>query len=123
LLLSGVFAFGVNVTVYLIIGKTSPVTYAVVGHTKTVLILLFGFVVMHEVLTGKNFAGLLVAFLSIVAYTHFSISPASTGVAKHQQGVSEDLQVKSGTSYVDVNPLVGFKGSHHSSEELETKDL
>ena len=72
LLMSGVFAFGVNVTCYLIIGKTSPVTYGVVGHTKTVMILLFGFMYMKEPVSMQNMAGMLIAFFSIIGYTHIS---------------------------------------------------
>ena len=36
---TGVVAFGVNLTVFLIIGRTSPVTYQVVGHFKVCLCL------------------------------------------------------------------------------------
>ena len=77
LLLSGVCAFGVNVTCYLIIGKTSPITYAVVGHSKTVMVLLFGFVVMQETVTLRGALGLVVAFCAIVGYTHYSQQPTT----------------------------------------------
>ena len=38
--LSCIFAIGVNVSNYLVIGKTSPLTYQVLGHLKTVLIIV-----------------------------------------------------------------------------------
>jgi solute carrier family 35 protein E3 len=40
-----VFALGVNISNYLVLGKTSPLTYQVLGHLKTVLILILGFTV------------------------------------------------------------------------------
>ena len=45
--LSCVFALGVNISNYLVLGKTSPLTYQVLGHLKTVLILLLGFTVFQ----------------------------------------------------------------------------
>ena len=40
---SCVFALGVNVSNYVVLGKTNPLTYQVLGHLKTVLILVLGF--------------------------------------------------------------------------------
>lgn len=46
LLLAGTcfFAIGVNIATFGLIGKTSSVTYQVVGHLKTVLLLIFGYI-------------------------------------------------------------------------------
>lgn len=41
------FALGVNISNYLVLGKTSPLTYQVLGHLKTVLILVLGFTVFN----------------------------------------------------------------------------
>lgn len=82
LLLSGFFAFGVNVTCYLIIGKSSPVTYSVVGHVKTVGILVFGLFVLKEQMEPKTAFGLAVAFCAIVAYTHLTTVRSQAVVAK-----------------------------------------
>jgi drug/metabolite transporter (DMT)-like permease len=76
LLISGVFAFGVNVTCYTMIGKTSPVTYGVLGHTKTVCVFLFGLLVMQERPGIRAGAGMLLAFIAIVWYTSLSTSPS-----------------------------------------------
>jgi solute carrier family 35 protein E3 len=62
-------AVGVNVTCYLVIGRTSPVTYGVTGHLKTIVILLFGFTVLQQPLTMNNFCGIVLAFSGIVWYT------------------------------------------------------
>jgi len=70
--ISCVFAFGVNLSCYLIIGKTSPLTYSVVGHVKTIGVLVIGFVAFHEQTTTKHMLGLMLAFAGIVWYTHLS---------------------------------------------------
>lgn len=46
-MVSCVFALGVNISNYLVLGKTSPLTYQVLGHLKTVLILVLGFTVFN----------------------------------------------------------------------------
>ena len=43
IIVSCVFALGVNVSNYIVLGKTNPLTYQVLGHLKTVLILVLGF--------------------------------------------------------------------------------
>ena len=47
IVLSCLFALGVNISNYLVLGKTSPLTYQVLGHLKTVLILVLGFTVFN----------------------------------------------------------------------------
>eukprot|EP01012_Entosiphon_sulcatum_P006483 TRINITY_DN13058_c0_g1_i1.p1 TRINITY_DN13058_c0_g1~~TRINITY_DN13058_c0_g1_i1.p1 ORF type:complete len:336 (-),score=56.68 TRINITY_DN13058_c0_g1_i1:31-1038(-) len=70
ILLTGLLAFGVNITVFLIVGKTSPVTYQVVGHFKTCLVVLFGFTYLHEPFVAKNALGILIAMVGMVWYTY-----------------------------------------------------
>lgn len=77
LLLSGAFAFGVNVSCYAIIGKTSAITYGVIGHTKTIGILFYGFVILGEPTTTKQMVGLLLALSGIVIYTHLTTAPSA----------------------------------------------
>jgi len=63
------FALGVNISNYLVLGKTSPLTYQVLGHLKTVLILILGFAVFNKELDARNGMGICVAMIGVVAYT------------------------------------------------------
>jgi solute carrier family 35 protein E3 len=130
---SCVFAFGVNLTCYLIIGKTSPLTYSVVGHTKTVGVLLIGFFQFGETTTWKNLLGLAMAFAGIVVYTHLSSQPAVKKVdtvatpepaplivtSAHNRRVSH--AVKEETDPMSGTPLAtskeGFPHSGHARAE------
>jgi solute carrier family 35, member E3 len=67
--LSCVFALGVNISNYLVLGKTSPLTYQVLGHMKTILIILLGFVMFGKKPEIRNVLGIFVAMLGVVAYT------------------------------------------------------
>ncbi len=67
--LSCVFALGVNISNYLVLGKTSPLTYQVLGHMKTILILILGIVMFKKPLDVRNILGIAVAMVGVVAYT------------------------------------------------------
>ena len=63
------FALGVNISNYMVLGKTSPLTYQVLGHLKTVLILILGVVIFHKEIDYQNVLGVMVAMGGVVAYT------------------------------------------------------
>ena len=48
------FALGVNISNYMVLGKTSPLTYQVLGHMKTILILVLGVVIFNVSNCTKN---------------------------------------------------------------------
>ena len=66
---SCVFALGVNISNYLVLGKTSPLTYQVLGHLKTILILFWGFTVFKKTVDMRNVIGIAVALVGVIAYT------------------------------------------------------
>ena len=67
--LSCCFALGVNISNYLVLGKTSPLTYQVLGHLKTILILVLGFTVFEKPLDGRNCLGITIAMMGVISYT------------------------------------------------------
>lgn len=60
---------------YLFIGATSPLTYNVVGHLKTVFIVTSGIVFFGDTITLKKFVGIACAMGGIVWYTSTGIVP------------------------------------------------
>lgn len=71
IILSCVIAVSVNFSTFLVIGKTSPVTYQVLGHLKTCLVLGFGYTLLHDPFTQRNIIGILVAILGMGLYSYF----------------------------------------------------
>ena len=69
ILLSCVLALFVNLSMYLCIGKFSAVSFQVLGHMKTLLVLTLGWLLFRNPLTLKNAAGMLVAVAGMVAYS------------------------------------------------------
>lgn len=61
-------AVAVNFSTFLVIGKCDAVTYQVLGHLKTMLVLMFGFVALNNPVAGKNILGIAIALAGMVAY-------------------------------------------------------
>ncbi|CAM9401263.1 unnamed protein product, partial [Laminaria digitata] len=68
-LLSCLLAFLVNLSTFLVIGRTSPVSYQVLGHLKLVVILLVGVTAYGESSSPTRLAGMAIALTGIVGYT------------------------------------------------------
>ncbi|CAI5467032.1 unnamed protein product [Closterium sp. Yama58-4] len=69
ILLSCILALLTTVSVYLCIGKFSAVSFQVLGHMKTVAILLLGWAVFKDPLTLKTLLGMLLAVTGMVLYS------------------------------------------------------
>ena len=69
ILISCSFASLVNISNYLVIGRTSPVTYQVVGHFKTISIIVIGFWLFNYEIIPKNVAGFAIALTGVVLYS------------------------------------------------------
>jgi len=69
ILVSCVLALAVNISNYLVLSKTSPLTYQVLGHLKTILVIILGFVLFGNQLNFKNIFGITMALGGVIAYT------------------------------------------------------
>uniref|UniRef100_A0A7N0RB46 Sugar phosphate transporter domain-containing protein n=1 Tax=Kalanchoe fedtschenkoi TaxID=63787 RepID=A0A7N0RB46_KALFE len=69
ILLSCTLAVFCNVSQYLCIGRFSAVSFQVLGHMKTVCVLILGWVLFDSALTFKNISGMAVAVVGMVIYS------------------------------------------------------
>ena len=76
-LTSSILAFLVNLSIFLVIAHTSPVSYNVLGHGKLCVILLSGYTLFGDACTWKNLVGVTLAVVGIVWYTHLKLKPNS----------------------------------------------
>ena len=70
IVLSCMISVSVNFSTFLVIGKTSAVTYQVLGHLKTCLVLAFGYVLLHDPFSWRNILGILIAVVGMVVYSY-----------------------------------------------------
>lgn len=73
IILSCLISVSVNFSTFMVIGKTSPVTYQVLGHLKTCLVLGFGYTLLHDPFTMRNIIGILIAIFGMGLYSYFCI--------------------------------------------------
>eukprot|EP00062_Callorhinchus_milii_P019187 gi/632973445/ref/XP_007903158.1/ PREDICTED: solute carrier family 35 member E3 [Callorhinchus milii] len=81
-LFSGIIAFLVNLSIYWIIGNTSPVTYNMFGHFKFCITLLGGYFLFKDPLSINQGLGILCTLLGILTYTHFKLQEQEDGKTK-----------------------------------------
>ncbi|WJX44158.1 UDP-xylose transporter 1 [Trifolium repens] len=114
IIMSCVIAVSVNFSTFLVIGKTSPVTYQVLGHLKTCLVLGFGYTLLHDPFTERNIIGILVAVFGMGLYSYFC-----TQENKKKQLVDPPLssQVKD----KDNSPLLNGKNMDNKEKENHEK--
>ncbi|KAI0512015.1 hypothetical protein KFK09_012649 [Dendrobium nobile] len=70
IVVSCLISVSVNFSTFLVIGKTSPVTYQVLGHLKTCLVLAFGYVLFRDPFSWRNIFGISVAVVGMVLYSY-----------------------------------------------------
>jgi solute carrier family 35 protein E3 len=68
----------VTFTTFAVIGFTSPLTYAVVGHIKTIVIFCGGVFFFHDSVTPTKAVGIMLAMIGVVAYTCADFSMRSS---------------------------------------------
>jgi len=91
IVLSCVIAVSVNFSTFLVIGTTSPVTYQVLGHLKTCLVLSFGYTLLRDPFTARNILGILVAIFGMALYSYFSVREGGKKAAGDALPVSQVL--------------------------------
>jgi len=95
--MSCLISVSVNFSTFLVIGKTSPVTYQVLGHLKTCLVLAFGYVLLHDPFSWRNIFGILVALVGMILYSYFctieSQHKASEASAQLPQVLLTDIHI------------------------------
>ncbi|XP_014675396.1 PREDICTED: solute carrier family 35 member E3-like [Priapulus caudatus] len=86
-LLSGVVAFSVNLSIFWIIGNTSPVTYNMIGHFKFSSILVGGFLLYGDSIRISQGFGIALTLLGILLYTHYKMVEARTGTLTREKSL------------------------------------
>ena len=83
----------VNVSQFLVLGRFTAVTYQVLGHAKTVCVLVVGYVFFGGVITGQQLLGMIMAIAGMMAYSRASQSaPAAKPAAQEKPADESSLE-------------------------------
>ena len=113
ILVSCLLAVSVNVHSFALIGKTSAVTWQVVGHGKTCLILVFGYMfypIVDPVQLLKNVAGVAIALTGVILYGHLKLKEGS----EHGDWCDLCLPQSFVQQYCSVEPAADASGVAYS---------
>ena len=77
ILLSCILAFLVNLSIFLTIGKTSPITYNVLGHFKLCVVTIGGTILFNEDTNPRKVLGVAVALVGITMYTYWKLQTSN----------------------------------------------
>lgn len=69
-LLTCLVAVGYNVTNYVVLGELSPLTYNIIGHVKTILIVSVGSLMFNTLPSMAMLVGMTVAIVGVLLYTN-----------------------------------------------------
>jgi len=131
ILLSAALAFFVNLSIFLVIGRTSAVTYNVVGHFKLCVVIFSGFVVFGNEVKFWNMVGLVITVFSVVLYTHIKLQaqnapkpptePAKVPLVKAAAEEAKETSDEEDPSVVIAIPSDPTKGSTAGSPNLTSR--
>ncbi|CAM6101169.1 unnamed protein product [Calypogeia fissa] len=87
--LSCLISVSVNFSTFLVIGKTSPVTYQVLGHLKTCLVLAFGYILLRNPFSWRNIFGIGIAVVGMALYSYACVAEGQQKSVEASQGVQD----------------------------------
>ncbi|CAK9236986.1 unnamed protein product [Sphagnum troendelagicum] len=89
IIMSCMISVSVNFSTFLVLGKTSAVTYQVLGHLKTCLILALGYLVLANPFSWRNVCGILIALSGMALYSHACILESQQKAQENSTAVKE----------------------------------
>lgn len=104
IVLSCLISVSVNFSTFLVIGKTSPVTYQVLGHLKTCLVLTFGYVLLHDPFSWRNILGILVAVIGMVLYSYYCTRESQQKASEASAQISQVVEILFPFLYTHLMP-------------------
>jgi len=92
--LSCLAALSVNLSIFLLIGRTSAITYNVVGHFKLTIVIVGGFVLFAAPLSIPNLVGVLVTYVGLLWHTHLKLKPSPAAAVTEKELTEKEKEVQ-----------------------------
>ncbi|GAX83445.1 hypothetical protein CEUSTIGMA_g10870.t1 [Chlamydomonas eustigma] len=86
--ISAILGVLVSLSTFLVIGSTSSLSYNIIGHFKTVIILSGGVLFFDDITSWKRFAGICVAMAGIGWYTQMTIMGSTQSLSQGSKSPS-----------------------------------
>lgn len=89
---SGILAALVNISIFLVISETSPLSYNVLGHTKLCTIISSGYLIFGDQFEARPFLGVILAVVGIMYYTHLRAIAGQQSKKEEEKKIEENTQ-------------------------------
>lgn len=73
---TGFFGFLVNISIFLVIGRSSPLSYNILGHCKTIVVLLSDYILFGRPFDFKSSFGIVMTLAGVFWYTSLKLEQA-----------------------------------------------
>lgn len=109
--ISSILGLLVNLSTFLVIGATSSLTYNVVGHVKTIIILAGGVIFFGDSIGKKKLGGIMVAMGGIIWYSQIKLEEARNAASN---ALKSDLPIS-------IQPGTPNSGKQNASTALRSR--
>jgi solute carrier family 35, member E3 len=111
-------AFCVNLSIFLVIGNTSPISYNVLGHFKLTVILTSGWMMFGENMNTEKGFGVVMAVAGVIAYSFIKMNIPSGWDSRAKSPHVQQSQLSNSAAYAKIDVAVAH-GEPESDEELD----
>jgi solute carrier family 35 protein E3 len=115
---SAVLSFAVNLSIFVVIGRTSPVAYNVLGHFKLVCILLSGVAFFDERFGTTKSIGTMMTLMGVIAFTHFQQTRATGWEQRERNRKDKEQQGREG----DTKKEYAYQPTAQRTDEEDNDD-
>ncbi|GAB4832050.1 UDP-xylose transporter 3 [Ancistrocladus abbreviatus] len=106
IILSCLISVSVNFSTFLVIGKTSPVTYQVLGHLKTCLVLAFGYILLRDPFSWRNILGIAIALAGMILYSYYCTQESRSKASEPSDRIAPRASRLSQAKGDESDPLI-----------------
>lgn len=113
ILVTGLVAFLVNVSIFLVIGKSSALSYNILGHSKTVFVLMSDFLFFGRPKDFKSSIGIVLTMIGVFWYTSLKLEKARLEKEARERNAATIIDVKVDNAVpekVELVPAGGDRG-------------
>ncbi|GIL65307.1 hypothetical protein Vafri_19112 [Volvox africanus] len=112
----------VNVSQFMCLGRFSAITFQVTGHTKTVLVLISGWLFLGEAISARKLTGMITAVAGMAAYGYFNSLPIKHGSSGSGDVATDGSAGSAGAAAAAVTGAGAGAGGSASAAALGKRD-
>jgi len=95
IIISGVLAFTVNLSIFLSLRNVTPVTYQIVGQLKTISILVGSFLLFGQQMETKNLFSMVLTVMGVFYYTYSKLQVQKEVIEEEEkESLPDTVEIK-----------------------------